>query len=118
MTNIFKHGHRMYYKCFDFEPFLTLLPERLRIICTQFKLGNTKLLIETGRWFNIDRNVRCCTLCNRNEIGDEFHQLFQCDTLRDQRNRFLTRYFINNPNSVKFSVFFNIHSLNKRIRIC
>ena len=69
-------------------------------------------------WFNIDRNERYCTLCNRNEIGDEFHLLFQCYTLRDQRNRFLTKYFINHPNSFKLSVLFNIHSLNKLIRIC
>ena len=81
-------------------------------------LGNTKLPIEIGRWFNIDRNERYCTLCNRNEIGNEFHLLFQCDTLRDQRNRFLTRYLINFPNYFKFSVLFNIHSLNKLITIC
>ena len=43
---------------------------------TQFRLGNTKLPAETGRWVNIDRNERYCTLCNRNEIGDEFHLLF------------------------------------------
>ena len=86
---------------------------------SQFRLGNTKLPIETGRWFNIDRNERYCTLCNRNKIGDEFHLLFQCDTLRDQINRFLTRYFINHPYSFKFSVLLNIHiSLNKLIRLC
>ena len=53
---------------------------------TQFRMGNTKLPIEKGRWFNIDRNERYRALCNRNEIEDECHLLFQCDTLRDQRN--------------------------------
>ena len=66
---------------------MTLLPERLRIIFTQFRLGNGKLPIKTGRWFYcLDRNERYCTLCNRNEIGDEFRLLFQCDTLRSQIN--------------------------------
>ena len=60
---------------------------------TQFRLVNTTLPIATGRWFNIDRNERYCALRIRNEIGDEFHILFQCDTLRDQRNIFMTRYF-------------------------
>ena len=110
--------YRIFKEVFEFESYLTLLPERLRILFTQLRLGNTKLPIKTGRWLNIDRKDRYCTLCNRNEIGDEFHLLFQCDTLRDQRNRFLTKYFINHPNSFKFSVLFNIHSLNKLIRIC
>ena len=102
--------YRIFKEVFEFESYLTLLPERLRILFTQFRLTNTKLPIETGRWFNIDRNKRYCTLCNRNEIGDEFHLLFQCDTLRDQINRFLTRYLIHHPNSFKFSVLFSIHS--------
>ena len=36
----------------------------LRILFTQFRLGNTKLPIETDRWFNIYKNERYCTLCN------------------------------------------------------
>ena len=65
--------HRIFKEVFKFEPYLKLLPERLRIIVIQCRLGNTKLLTETGRWFNIDRNQWCCTLCNRKEIGDELH---------------------------------------------
>ena len=68
--------YRIFKEVFEFESYLTLLPERLRILFTQFRLGNTKLPIETGRWFNIDRNERYCTLCNINDIGDEFHLLF------------------------------------------
>ena len=68
----------MFKEVFKFEP---LSPERLRIVFTKFRLGNTKLSIETGRWFNIHRNERCCSLCNINEIGDEFYLLFQCDTM-------------------------------------
>ena len=69
-----------------------MLPGRLRIIFTQLRLGNTKLPIEIDRWSNIDRNERYCTLCNRNDIGDEFHLFFQCNTSRDQRNIFLTTW--------------------------
>ena len=80
-------------------------------------MGNTKLPIETGRWFNIERNERYCTLCNRNEIQDEFHILFRYDS-RYQRNIFLPSYFINQVNTFKFSVLFNVHNLNKLIRMC
>ena len=63
-----------------------MLSERLRIIFTKFRLADTKLPSETGRWFNIYRNERYCILCNRNKIGDEFNLLLQCDTLGDQRH--------------------------------
>ena len=67
--NVVNHN-RIFKEVFEFESFLTMLPERLRILFTQFRLGNTKLPIESGRWFNIDRNERYCTSCKRNEIGD------------------------------------------------
>ena len=41
--------------------------------------------------------VSICTLYNRNYIVGEFHLLFQCETLRDQINKFLARHFINHP---------------------
>ena len=114
-SNVFHNDKCITYgifkEVFEFESYLTLLPERLRIFFTQFRLGNTKLPIETGRWFDVDRNdietgrwfdvdrndiekgrwfdvdrnERYCTLCNGNEIGDEFHLLFQCDTLRPKK---------------------------------
>ena len=53
-----------------------MLPDILIIIFSKFRLGNTKFPIETERWFNIDRTERCyCTLCNINELGDEFQLL-------------------------------------------
>ena len=122
VSNVFHNDkcvtYRIFKEVFEFEPYLTLLPEMLRIIFTQLRPGNRKLPIATGRWFNVDINERYCTLCNRNEIGDEFHLLFQCDTLKEQRNIFLPIYFINHANTFKFSVLFDIHCLNELIRIC
>ena len=47
-------------------------------IIKKFRTGNAKLLIETGRWFNIPRENRICKLCACNKIGDEFHYLLKC----------------------------------------
>ena len=33
--------------------------------------------METGRWKNIDRNIRICKLCGCNSIGDEFHYIME-----------------------------------------
>jgi hypothetical protein len=35
-------------------------------------------LIECGRWQNIERNTRLCVLCQKQEIGDEFHYIMEC----------------------------------------
>ena len=35
------------------------------------------LIIEKGRYENIERNDRKCTLCNMNEIEDEYHFILQ-----------------------------------------
>jgi hypothetical protein len=34
------------------------------------------LSIETGRYFGVERENRTCSLCNQQEIGDEFHYIF------------------------------------------
>ena len=60
--------YRLFKEVFEFEPYITLLPERSRNVFTQFRLGNTKKPFEASKWFNIDRNESYCTSCNRNEI--------------------------------------------------
>ena len=42
---------------------LKLSTKNARILC-KFRTGNVKLPIETGRWFNIERDNRMCHLCN------------------------------------------------------
>ena len=37
-----------------------------------------KIPLETGRWQNIPKEERLCSLCDLNVIGDEFHYLFMC----------------------------------------
>ena len=42
---------------------------------------NLELPIETGRWFNIERDDRICHLCN-SDVGDEFYYIFNCTSFR------------------------------------
>ena len=86
------------------------LPPRLANIYCKFRTCNIKLPIEYGRWNNIPREDRVCTLCNTKEVGDEFHYLFNCS---DQHiillngNKFLCRYYYERPNTFKFNTLFN-----------
>ena len=74
----FKHG-------LNYENYLNTLSNSNRILLTKFRLCNHKLPIETGRWLNLPRNDRLCTLCTRNCIGDEYHFLLECSSLNNIR---------------------------------
>jgi hypothetical protein len=45
----------------------------------------TKLLIETGRWFNISRENRICKSFEYKDIGGEFHYVFRCTDICIQK---------------------------------
>ena len=40
---------------------------------TKLRTSTHKLLIETGRWENINRNLRLCKNCSKREIKNEKH---------------------------------------------
>ena len=68
----------------------------------KFRLSNHRLTVETGRWENIPIEERKCTVCEANDIGDEFHYLFVCNHFKSERKQFLTPYFYKKPNIIKF----------------
>ena len=65
-----------YLKINNFENRRAL--KRLRTSCHN-------LLIETGRWKNIDRHARLCTKCTQNAIEDGMHFLFDCNMYAHER---------------------------------
>ena len=65
-----------------------------------------KLPIEKGRFLNIERNECICLLCNKNELGDEFHYLFNCEFFHRSRIKFPLWSF-RSPNSLKFEKLLN-----------
>ena len=68
---ILKTGHK-------FENYLIRMSPKMRKILIDYRLCNNKLPIETGRWTNIDRNLRKCKLCNSGTVGNEFHYVMEC----------------------------------------
>ena len=81
-------NYRMFKHDFKLENYLLKLSTKnARILC-KFKTGNVKLPIETGRWFNIERDDRICHLCN-SDVGDEFHYIFNCTSLSAERNEYI-----------------------------
>ena len=60
-----------------------------------------------GLLLSIDRSERICTLCNKHEMGDEFHYLFYCSHFTQARCRFLPQQLIDCPNTITYSALMN-----------
>ena len=60
--------------------------EEHRIILSRWRLSCFDLAIETGRYKNISREDRLCSVCN--VLEDEYHALFVCHLYRNIRSQF------------------------------
>ena len=94
-------NYRMFKHDFKLKNYLLKLSTKnARILC-KFRTGNVKLPIETGRWFNIERDDRICHLCN-SDVGDEFHYIFNCTSLSAERNEYIPSYYTNRASATSF----------------
>ena len=61
-----------------FESYLDFMKNvKTRVAVTKMRISCHLLPIESGRYKKIPRVERLCPLCNRSEIGDEFHYLWK-----------------------------------------
>ena len=75
---------------------------RKNFILFKLRTRNHKLPVETGRWDGLDISERKCSLCTRNDIGDEFHYILKCPYFHTERQLYLKSYYIQRPNMFKF----------------
>jgi hypothetical protein len=59
------------------------------------------------RYQGIDKEDRLCPLCSNHQIGDEFHYLFECPSMTDERHMYLKPYFHRTPNTLKMEQLLN-----------
>ena len=83
--------------------------------CTaQLRAGILPLHIETGRFRNTKLENRLCSLCQLNEIEDEYHFLFSCSLYENARTNFVDKIksenteFENLDITSKLKVMFNM----------
>jgi hypothetical protein len=88
---------------FDFEKYLSLvINPKFRKALSRFRCSAHRLMIEEGRFRNIDRDQRICLKCNMNEIETEYHFLLVCPFYRELRKEHLPKYYCSWPTLNKF----------------
>ena len=111
---------------FKQEKYLDLPNRSDRINLCKFRCRNTKIPVVIGGFSN--RNTpstpyenRLCEICDMNVIGDEYHYILICPTFQEQRNKYLSEFYIRNPNPDKFTLLFqndSISVLSKLAKLC
>ena len=102
---IFKTNH-------GFENYLINLPIVKAINLCKYRTSCTKIPIVTGRYNNIDRDNRICTLCN-NDIGDEFHYIFICNHFNQLRTKYVRPYYTKGANALKMEQLFTTSKIEE-----
>ena len=77
-------------------------------------MSSHKLRIETGRYGQqrINRSERYCTICNTNDIEDEFHFVLICPAYNNLRKDLIKRYYVRKPSVSKFIEMMTSHNKN------
>ena len=78
--------YNMYKWAFGKEDYVDLnISYMERSLIAQFRAGTLPLNIEVGRYRNITLDMRVCTVCDKNEVEDEYHVLCNCSLYDDLR---------------------------------
>ena len=88
------------------QNYILKLPKPYIYALCKFKCANHYMPIVAGRFANIPIDERKCTLCERNEIGDEFHYLLKCNFFNSQRIKYIKNYYYTKPNMIKMQQMF------------
>ena len=96
------------------QPYLQKpIASKYKHILSKYRLSAHSLSIETGRYHQIDRNYRICSLCNMNILEDEYHFVLVCpfySTIRDK--------YINTPSTFKLTQLMYIDISKHLIKLC
>lgn len=100
-------NYRIFKTQHSLEKYFSILPTDLWRAMCHFRCLNHKLPIERGRFWGIMRDDRLCDLCSSNQLGDEFHYIFDCSFFSSERKKFLPSHYLKRPNIEKFNALFN-----------
>ena len=92
--------YRMFKSEIKLEKYLVEFKDKDRVILSKFRCRNHKFPVTGNRFTEVDQNELKCDLCNRNDLGDEFHYLLECPHFQNERKEYLGRPCFNNKANV------------------
>jgi hypothetical protein len=96
---------------------LIILDNKNVVELCSFRTANHKLPIEIGRWNNTNRNNRICGHCNKNDLGDEFHNILNCPFFEQDRNIYIPKYYYSRPNVLKYKLLLSSKKKSELIKL-
>ena len=124
-SSVSNSGHCVNYRIFkrslSFEKYLTSLNMKEAIDFCRFRCGNHKLPVVVGRYNNIERCNRVCSLCNLNTIGDEYHYIYVCPAFNQERVAYIQKKLLRNHNTLTMHSLFSSEdrtSVSNLARFC
>ena len=82
--------------------FKNITNKKHRLSLTRFRSSSHDLVIETGRYNNIELENRKCNQCSMNAVESEYHFLLICPKYADKRKTLLKPYYNSWPTLTKF----------------
>ena len=94
---------------FKQEKYLMLPNIADRINICRFRCRNSKIPVVIHGYTNrnnptIAYEDRICDLCDKNELGDEYHYILECPVFQTPRNRYISEFYARNPSMEKFTL--------------
>ena len=80
---------------------------------TRYRIHSHVLNIESGRYFNIVRNERICTMCNIKAVEDEYHFILECDRYTDSICKYIKKYYYRNPSTFKLIQLLSVRNVKE-----
>ena len=103
-----------FYKIFKkeliFERYLTKIDNHSRLSLLKYRCKNHYLPVS-----NENQESKVCVLCDKNNIGDEFHYILECGYFRRQRSQYLGQSI--SPNIISLSKIFSEEDTTKLLKL-
>ena len=108
--------YRTFKNEWKLEKYLLLPDNADRINLCRFRCRRSKIPVvilgRTNRNERIPYENRKCTICDLEEIGDEYHYVLICPFFQLQRQRYIEGHYYTDPNREKFSELMQSQNFN------
>ena len=101
-------NYRIFKNELKLENYLHVLNYADAVKLCRFRCRNSNIPVARNTSDNPEDLI--CTICNSNEVGDEYHYLFKCKKFSEERMLYIAKYYRNYPNTQKMHELFTSKS--------